>query len=119
LWQVHPGQDRCRANARSWASVDRANDSVADLAGNLDDHVAQRTRSRSRPKLPRPNICIFSILMWLTSPSATPELNGMVSPAVTATWFCLSPRVKERSAERPAAGRKRHAEVAARAGPLR
>ncbi len=53
--------------------------------GTRARHEASRTRFLSRPKPARPYICRLSILILLTWPSTTPELQGSVRPAMTAS----------------------------------
>ena len=53
--------------------------------------------------LARPYICRLSILMRLTWPSTAPELQGRLSPLVTASWSARSPVTKERSPGSPVA----------------
>src|ERR1039458_7992117 len=55
------------------------------------------TRLRSRAKLARPYICRLIILILVTLPSTAAELQGRVSPLVTACWSRRMPLAKERS----------------------
>lgn len=57
-------------------------------------HHAKRTRFRRRLKPARPNIWRLSILMRLTCPSTTPELQGRVRPATTASWSRSMPAAR-------------------------
>jgi hypothetical protein len=54
-----------------------------------------RMRRRRRPNFARPYICRFSILTRLTWPSTAPELQGRVSPAVTAARSRCRPFANE------------------------
>src|SRR5438105_8714891 len=54
------------------------------------------TRLRSRPKPARPYICRLIILILLAVPSTLPELQGRVSPLMTACWSLRMPVARER-----------------------
>ena len=57
-------------------------------------------RSSGRPA--RRNIWRLIILMWLTSPSTRPELQGMVTLLVTASRSCFSPLANDEMPGSPA-----------------
>ncbi|CAL9278741.1 hypothetical protein SUDANB91_00046 [Streptomyces sp. SudanB91_2054] len=65
---------------------DRAVADEGRIPGATDiGHEARRTRLRSSAEPVRPNIWRLSMLIRLTWPSATPEFQGSVRPAMTAS----------------------------------